>query len=114
MAQSSNTVGISAVTVEESLRGRVAALSQARDGPKRILRYRLLVDTLRFLNSLDIVPFDQGCEDEFQRLRALPVRIGTQDLKIAAVALVNQLTLVTRNRSDFGHVPGLAIDDWSR
>ena len=113
-AQHPNTVGTSAVTVEECLRGRLALLSQARDGPKRILRYGLLVGSVQLLCSLPVVSFDQASEDQFQRLLNLRIRIGTQDLKIASVALANQLTLLTRNSGDFSWVPGLVFDDWSR
>jgi tRNA(fMet)-specific endonuclease VapC len=35
------------------------------------------------------------------------------DLKIAAIALANDATLLTRNLSDFRKIPGLRIEDWT-
>src|SRR3989442_308040 len=88
-------VGISAVTIEETLRGRLAQLSRAKDGPARIYHYTLLEQTLIDFTHFPVVPFDQAAETNFQRLRA--VRIGTSDRKIASIALANQLILVTAN-----------------
>ena len=51
-----------------------------------------------------------AAETNFQNLRS--VRIGTQDRKIASIALTSQLILVTANRRDFA-VPGLVLEDWS-
>jgi tRNA(fMet)-specific endonuclease VapC len=113
MQQHADEYGLSAVSVEESLKGRLAHVAQARDGAERVSRYALLLDTLQLLQKLPLVPFDQACEAEFQHLRSLRIRVGTQDLKIAATALVHKLTLLTCNRRDFLRIPGLAIDDWS-
>ena len=35
------------------------------------------------------------------------------DLKIAAIARVNQAILLTRNMSDFGQISDLSIEDWT-
>jgi tRNA(fMet)-specific endonuclease VapC len=37
--------------------------------------------------------------------------IGTMDLLIAAIALANDLVLVTHNTKEFSRVPGLHVED---
>jgi tRNA(fMet)-specific endonuclease VapC len=106
-------VAVSAVTVEETLRGRLAALANARVGAARVLQYRHLLEAVQFLSQLQLLAYDTSAENSFQQLLTLRLRIGTRDLKIAAVALANGLTLLTRNRRDFGRIPGLTLDDWS-
>jgi tRNA(fMet)-specific endonuclease VapC len=39
--------------------------------------------------------------------------IGNNDLMIAAIALANDLTVVTNNVNEFKRVPGLRVEDWS-
>src|SRR5437016_1020028 len=93
--RTAGVVGLTVVTVEECLRGRLAALVRARDGAARIARYDLLTHSPRQFQRFPLVAFDQPVEDQFQQLIRLRLRIGARDLRIAACALANKLTLVT-------------------
>jgi len=106
-------VGISAVSVEEYLRGRLAALAKHQSGPLQVQAYSRLVESLQLFQHFFLVGFDAVCETRYQQLRKLRLKVGSQDLRIAAIALVHQLHLVTRNRRDFTQVPGLTLEDWS-
>jgi tRNA(fMet)-specific endonuclease VapC len=106
-------ISISVITVEEALRGRLALVSRASDGGTRIKAYRLLARTVEIIGHLNIVDFDDRAEEQYQLMRGSRIRVGTQDMRIASIALVNSLVVVTRNRRDFGRLPGLSIEDWS-
>ena len=60
-----------------------------------------------------ILPFDKGAAQIFDSLRHQKVRVGTMDLRIAAIALGRQYTVLTRNLADFQRVPGLRAEDWT-
>jgi len=103
---------LSVITVEEMIRGRMAILARRLEPAARVRAYAKFLETVRFFETISVVPFDSACEERCQILRASGLRIGTQDLRIAATALCNDLVLVTRNRRDFERVPGLVVDDW--
>lgn len=62
------------------------------------------------------LPFDDRAAEEYGKLRAhlaaLGAPIGPNDTMIAAIALANQVTLVTHNTLEFSRVPGLVLEDW--
>jgi tRNA(fMet)-specific endonuclease VapC len=107
-------VAVSVVTVEEMLRGRLAILARRSEGEARVHAYTKLLETVRFFSTIPVAPFDMACEQQFQALRALRLRVGSRDLRIAATALVQNVVLVSRNRRDFEQVSGLRLDDWSQ
>lgn len=107
-------VAVSVVTVEEMLRGRLAILARRSEGEARVHADTKLLETVRFFSTIPVVPFDMACEQPCQALRAMRLRVGSRDLRIAATALMHNVVLITRNRRDFEQVPGLRLDDWSQ
>ena len=109
----SGTVFVSIVNYEEQIRGRLAEISRSHSIVKQRDPYTKLSDTLTMYCQAPVLEFDDRAIEQFQRLWLLRLRVGTMDLKIAAIALANDATLLTRNLSDFEKVPGLRVEDWS-
>ncbi|MEO0835731.1 MAG: type II toxin-antitoxin system VapC family toxin [Cyanobacteria bacterium J06642_3] len=88
-------VAVTIITYEEQLRGRLNVLSKAKTLDKQV------------------VAFDRVAGIEYQRLRKVYPRLGTMDLRIAAISIVKNANLLTRNTSDFGQIKELSVDEWS-
>jgi tRNA(fMet)-specific endonuclease VapC len=101
------------VTVEEQLRGRLERVRRARSDEEVVRAYQNLLATVLYFRTIQIIGFDTPSQEILRRLRAQQVRIGTQDLRIAAIVLRQGATLVTRNRRDFGAISSLHTADWS-
>ena len=61
--------------------------------------------------------FDDAAAEAYGRIRAdlaaQGTPIGPNDLMIAAIALANNLILVTHNTREFARVAGLTLEDWT-
>ena len=112
LANPQETFAITVVTAEEQMRGWLAYIKKARNFIDQVQPYDKLLQMLDALKNWQIVRFDQRAAEESNRLLKARVRIGTQDLKIAAMTLVNQGLLLSANRKDFGKVPGLRVENW--
>ncbi len=59
------------------------------------------------------LPFDQDCAHIYANLVAartlLGLPVSVEDAQIAAICVVNQKTLVTRNTADFAQIEGLQV-----
>ena len=69
--------------------------------------------TIEFFSNLELLDFTKDAHNIYSELRRQKIRIGTQDLKIASIALVNNSVLVTRNYRDFSQIPNLKLKDWT-
>ncbi|MBE9054455.1 type II toxin-antitoxin system VapC family toxin [Sphaerospermopsis sp. LEGE 08334] len=69
-----------------------------------------------FIEQFVSLPFDDECAEMYGNIRADLANYGTpissNDIQIAAIALVNNLILVTHNVREFSRVKDLEIEDW--
>jgi tRNA(fMet)-specific endonuclease VapC len=106
-------LAISVLTVDEQLTGWYTLTRQARR-PEEIARaYAHLSEAVVRLAHWRILPYTESAIARVAQIKALRLNVRLMDLRIAAVALENQAVVVTRNRRDFGRVPGLSVEDWS-
>jgi tRNA(fMet)-specific endonuclease VapC len=101
------------VTVEEQYAGRLAQIRKSQTPETLIAAYHRLTLTFSLFSQLEILGYDISADNYFRQFRQMGIRIGTQDLRIASIALVHNAIVVTRNRKDFDQVPDLIIEDWS-
>ena len=92
----------------------VAELWCGAEHSRDVQRNRRILEV--FLQSFEVVPFDEECVRKYGQLRAYlaaqGMLIGPNDLLIAATALANDAVLVTNNVDEFKRVPGLSIESW--
>ena len=111
LALANDTVALSIVGVEEQLR---AWLAQVRvpNVHQQVVPYLRLAKLIDFLRDWNVLVWNEPAADQFVRLRKQRVRIGTQDLKIASIALTSDALLLSANLRDFEQVPGLRVEEW--
>lgn len=106
-------VFVSVVSMHEQFLGWHNAIAQRKSELDRVEPYRRLAVLFSGYYKSSILHYTEAAAREFDRLRGERVRINTMDLRIAAIAIVNQMTIVSRNGVDFERVPNLKIEDWT-
>ncbi len=87
-------------------------------GAQRSPRREYLLSQLEELlwPNLRILPFDHAAAETYGRIRAELERAGTPlaepDLRIGAIALTRDLTVVTGNTRHFSRIPSLRVENW--
>lgn len=104
---------ITIITAEEQLRGRLGQIKKAQTTEIRIKAYRELKKLLHFFANISILNFDQAASNHFEGYKKTKIRIGSQDLRIAAIAQATNSILVTRNYKDFKKIPNIMLENWA-
>jgi tRNA(fMet)-specific endonuclease VapC len=111
-------VAISIVTVQELFNGWVVRINNAKNIDDLLRWYGKFSGVIQLCQKVPVLPFDQAASTQLDLLlkgnQALAKQRLQKDMRIAAIALANNATVVTCNYRDFSLVPGLSIVDWSK
>jgi tRNA(fMet)-specific endonuclease VapC len=105
-------VGLTVISLEEQMRGWLAEIKKQHDVFQQISAYDRLINMVQFFHEWTIIRLDDAASKEFTRLKKMKIRVGTQDLKIAAITLAQHALLLSANLRDFQKVPGLRVENW--
>jgi tRNA(fMet)-specific endonuclease VapC len=110
-------VSTTVITVQEQFNGWIVKINGAPQTSDFVDLYEQLWKSVEYFQCTQILRFDVAADDCFrlllQRHPELRKNRLQRDMRIAAIALSLDATVVTRNRKDFGLVPGLSIVDWT-
>jgi tRNA(fMet)-specific endonuclease VapC len=106
-------LAFSVVSFHEQMLGCHTYISRARSSPGVVRGYGMLARLLRDFTAAPVLPFDAAAAAKFDELATRRLRMGTMDLRIAAIAVSQGLVLLTRNVSDFGKIAELQTEDWT-
>jgi tRNA(fMet)-specific endonuclease VapC len=104
------------IVIEEIIRGRFAVIRQAEAGKGKVdlpQAYDLLDESFHALAAIQTLLYTAAAETLFQTFRKAKIRVGTRDVRIAAICIDQGATLVTRNARDYTLIPGLKLDVWT-
>lgn len=112
LVNANDFLSVPVVCVQEQCKGWLAKIHHTRDVHQQIPAYERLKRLFEFFRKWEILSFSTAAADAFDQLRRQKVRIGSQDLKIAAIALTHDALLLSANLRDFRQVPGLRVENW--
>ena len=106
-------LAVTIVSLEEQMYGRLNRIRRAKSTDDLTLAYLNLNRTLAYFKTINVLDFDPESATCYQEMINKKIRIGTQDLKIAAIAKSRSAIIVTRNYHDFNKISDIHIEDWS-
>jgi tRNA(fMet)-specific endonuclease VapC len=108
---------VTIVSLQEIFNGWIVCLNDPPYQDRQVELYTRLWQSNQFFQQAQVLNFDLAAQKRYDSLRStcpnLTKRHLEKDVKIAAIAQVNQAIVVTRNHRDFALVPDLQLDNWT-
>ena len=115
-AQPADTLYVPIIAVEEVFRGRLAAIRKfdtVRQTDKRLQAYHHFLESYSTLSRFNILAHNAASENLALQWKQAKIKVGIQDMRIAAITIVNSATLITRNAREYAQIPSLKFVVWS-
>jgi tRNA(fMet)-specific endonuclease VapC len=116
IAQRYSDLAISVITVQELFNGWVVRINNPAYASNLVWLYTKLWQTTEFTRNIRVLNFDEAADTCYKKLlrdyKQLDKKRLHKDMRIAAIAMSLDATLVTRNYRDFSQVPNLKIENW--
>jgi tRNA(fMet)-specific endonuclease VapC len=110
-------IAVTVITVQELFNGWVGRINEPSQVNNLPALYTKLWTTTKYLQTVEVLDFTPEADTILKQLlkNNPPLRKNRlqKDMRIAAISLSLNATVVTRNYRDFEQVPGLKIIDWS-
>jgi len=103
-------VTVTCISVEEQMRGWLAAIAKERRPKRQVNAYREFTQLWAFFANFSILPFTDAAADLVDGWSS--IRIGTMDKKNAAISISTHSLFLTANQRDYEKVPGLRFENW--
>ena len=75
--------------------------------------YDRLAGTVVFVSQFPILSYSVEAISKYEQLLRQKLGVRANDLRMAAIALINDDIIVTRNVTDFSRVPSLRVENWA-
>ncbi len=103
---------LNVVSAFENLRGWFAQVNKQQPTDQLVRVFNRILQLLDYYGRSQVLPYDMAAAMKCEELRQQHRRLGRDDLRIAAIALVQNAILVTQNVNDFAAIEGLRVENW--
>lgn len=111
-----SNIAITIITVQEMYNGWIGRINRTADPDILVRLYARLSATVEFIQAVQVLPFNESAKQQYITLRdqnkVLARKRIEKDVRIAAIALSQKATMVTRNKRDFELVSSLRLENW--
>ena len=105
-------IAITIITLDEQARGWLSLIKQSKRREQIIDTYAKLQELFEIAARWQVLPWNDVAASVSEATLRRKLRLGTMDLRIAAITIANGGRLLSRNLKDFRRIDGLDVEDW--